>query len=271
MSNPVPQDPEAANYGYTGKMMLAALVCLFTVIFLLIFLHLYAKWLVRRRRRRENAILALWHALGQPDAVHGATAGNGTAKDGLDCAVLASIPVFLYKSGDRQDGLECAVCLSPFEDEEKGRELPPCRHCFHAQCIDSWLQLHSTCPVCRASVAVEVKIAIGAQAGSGNVGEEEAPPVENDGASGSRSGEAGEGRADVSESGEVAGLAGPSEVTADIETGSRPDDGGSSAVQIGTGCSFGPLKRMLSKNRMEKKVPSSIRAGCGGGEEAEKA
>ncbi|XP_031498298.1 RING-H2 finger protein ATL2-like [Nymphaea colorata] len=256
-------EPDAADYGYTSKMMLAAVVCLFTVIFLLIFLHLYAKWLVRRRRRRERDILALWHTLGPPDVVHGAFAGTNMAKAGLDSAVLDLIPVFSYKSDDHQEGLECAVCLSPFEDEEKGRELPPCRHCFHVQCIDSWLHLHSNCPVCRAivDVADEVKIGLESQIGSGNVGEEEARTAETEAGAGSRSGEAGEVRAEVGESGEVSGLAGPSEVRVDIETGSRPEEG-SSVVQAGTGCSFGSLKRMLSKNRVEKKVLSSNRASC---------
>ncbi|XVE97923.1 hypothetical protein REPUB_Repub03eG0060800 [Reevesia pubescens] len=47
---------------------------------------------------------------------------------------------------------ECAVCLSVFEDEEEVRQLPRCKHSFHAPCIDMWLYSHFDCPLCRASV-----------------------------------------------------------------------------------------------------------------------
>ncbi|XWS70072.1 hypothetical protein CRYUN_Cryun03dG0017600 [Craigia yunnanensis] len=47
---------------------------------------------------------------------------------------------------------ECAVCLSVFEDGEEVRQLPRCKHSFHAPCIDMWLYSHFDCPLCRASV-----------------------------------------------------------------------------------------------------------------------
>ncbi|XP_020574363.1 probable E3 ubiquitin-protein ligase ATL44 [Phalaenopsis equestris] len=46
----------------------------------------------------------------------------------------------------------CPVCLVEFNDGDGVRKLPECMHCFHVQCIDKWLPLHSTCPVCRAEV-----------------------------------------------------------------------------------------------------------------------
>lgn len=43
---------------------------------------------------------------------------------------------------------ECSICL-----EEITRRTPVgccnCGHCFHQQCIDRWLQRHTTCPLCR--------------------------------------------------------------------------------------------------------------------------
>ncbi|KAG4178547.1 hypothetical protein ERO13_A10G050237v2 [Gossypium hirsutum] len=31
--------------------------------------------------------------------------------------------------------------------------LPMCHHCFHAHCIDAWLEVSPTCPICRVNVA----------------------------------------------------------------------------------------------------------------------
>lgn len=46
----------------------------------------------------------------------------------------------------------CAVCLQEAEEGEKMRRLTICRHCFHADCIDTWLGEMSTCPLCRAEI-----------------------------------------------------------------------------------------------------------------------
>ena len=35
--------------------------------------------------------------------------------------------------------LKCPVCLGPYEEEEKIREMP-CRHNFHTKCLLPWLQ-----------------------------------------------------------------------------------------------------------------------------------
>ncbi|KAG7997455.1 hypothetical protein I3843_01G212300 [Carya illinoinensis] len=45
-----------------------------------------------------------------------------------------------------------AVCLTDFEDDECVRQLPRCKHSFHAPCIDLWLYSHSDCPLCRTPV-----------------------------------------------------------------------------------------------------------------------
>lgn len=47
---------------------------------------------------------------------------------------------------------DCAVCLRKISSAEPLQVLPTCHHGFHAHCIDAWLVLHSTCPLCRANV-----------------------------------------------------------------------------------------------------------------------
>ncbi|XP_044497587.1 putative RING-H2 finger protein ATL61 [Mangifera indica] len=48
--------------------------------------------------------------------------------------------------------IDCTVCLNKVLQGEPLRVLPTCYHGFHAHCIDAWLKLHSTCPLCRADV-----------------------------------------------------------------------------------------------------------------------
>ncbi|KAL7167101.1 hypothetical protein ACSBR2_037721 [Camellia fascicularis] len=76
--------------------------------------------------------------------------GSRSRFSGIDKAVIESLPFFRFSSlkGSKQ-GLECVVCLSEFEDTEVLRLLTKCRHAFHMNCIDNWLESHSSCPLCR--------------------------------------------------------------------------------------------------------------------------
>ncbi|XVF76623.1 hypothetical protein PTKIN_Ptkin13bG0281000 [Pterospermum kingtungense] len=58
------------------------------------------------------------------------------------------IPIFRYTKDCNED--MCAVCLGDFKEGEQIRVLPDCLHFFHVPCIDTWLNLHSNCPLCRA-------------------------------------------------------------------------------------------------------------------------
>ncbi|XP_030516905.1 E3 ubiquitin-protein ligase ATL42-like [Rhodamnia argentea] len=75
---------------------------------------------------------------------------------GINKTVIESLPFFRFSSlKGSKEGLECAVCLSKFEDIEILRLLPKCRHAFHIDCIDYWLERHSSCPLCRHKVSAE--------------------------------------------------------------------------------------------------------------------
>ncbi|KAL4386140.1 hypothetical protein GQ457_09G027890 [Hibiscus cannabinus] len=73
---------------------------------------------------------------------------------GLEPVAVANFPTKNY--GDEcfstSDDAQCIVCLSEYHADDILRILPYCGHFFHVTCIDTWLQQHSTCPVCRLSL-----------------------------------------------------------------------------------------------------------------------
>ncbi|CAO2039264.1 unnamed protein product [Urochloa humidicola] len=86
--------------------------------------------------------------------------GSGMSRRGargVDPELLRSLPVTVYRAaagpGLEKEAVECAVCLAELEDGEAARFLPRCGHGFHAECVDTWLASHTTCPLCRLTVA----------------------------------------------------------------------------------------------------------------------
>ncbi|XP_066320238.1 putative RING-H2 finger protein ATL69 [Miscanthus floridulus] len=49
---------------------------------------------------------------------------------------------------------------------EMVRSLPECRHQFHVDCIDAWLQMHVTCPLCRSDLSPRRRVTTAAPVGS---------------------------------------------------------------------------------------------------------
>lgn len=45
----------------------------------------------------------------------------------------------------------CCICLAKYEDNDELRELP-CSHFFHTQCVDKWLKINATCPLCKSEI-----------------------------------------------------------------------------------------------------------------------
>lgn len=74
----------------------------------------------------------------------------------LDSYIMHSLPITQFKKDDQQttrpNNADCAVCLGEFVDGEWLKHLPYCSHVFHVACIDTWFQIHSSCPLCRSNV-----------------------------------------------------------------------------------------------------------------------
>ncbi|KAK8533155.1 hypothetical protein V6N12_076434 [Hibiscus sabdariffa] len=49
------------------------------------------------------------------------------------------------------DDAECCICLSAYDDGVELRELP-CGHHFHCACVDKWLCINATCPLCKYNI-----------------------------------------------------------------------------------------------------------------------
>ncbi|KAJ1255520.1 hypothetical protein BS78_K198900 [Paspalum vaginatum] len=163
---------------YDANVLVAAVTALSAAVAFVAALHLYARCLLQRR-----AALAAGghpHALvlqSPPDVsyeveVVSVAAGACGQDAGLDATALRALPVFAWESKEGEE--LCAVCLGEMEDGELGRLLPACRHVFHVACIDAWLGVSSTCPVCRTAAAAA---AAAAPAGGVDHGEVEPTPT----------------------------------------------------------------------------------------------
>ncbi|XP_019101734.1 PREDICTED: RING-H2 finger protein ATL68 [Camelina sativa] len=83
---------------------------------------------------------------------------------GLDHSIINSYPKFHFTKdiasvvvggdgfhdGEGRD-TTCSICLCEYTEEEMLRMMPECKHYFHVYCLDAWLKLNGSCPVCRNS------------------------------------------------------------------------------------------------------------------------
>ena len=67
----------------------------------------------------------------------------------------AALPPVVPYAGAARKGLpeDCPICLESFGGDDGVRVVPACGHLYHAPCIDRWLDMRNSCPVCRCAVA----------------------------------------------------------------------------------------------------------------------
>lgn len=144
---PSPSPSSATPFRPGVAVVVGILTSVFSITFLLL---LYAKHCKRSAAESSGPY-------GGGTASSGGGASGGERRNsGVERAVVESLPVFRFGAlRGQKAGLECAVCLGRFEPAEALRLLPKCRHGFHVECVDTWLDAHGTCPLCRARVDPE--------------------------------------------------------------------------------------------------------------------
>lgn len=103
------------------------------------------------------------------DHLSGPSGRNVSSNDvvldiGIDEETIKTYPKVMYSDAKKEGrgGLSsttsttttsncCSICLADYKGSDMLRMLPECHHFFHVKCVDPWLRLHPTCPVCRTS------------------------------------------------------------------------------------------------------------------------
>ncbi|KAH6761941.1 hypothetical protein C2S52_019374 [Perilla frutescens var. hirtella] len=79
--------------------------------------------------------------------------GASIQHEGLTAAAISAFPKCTYAQlNPLKTSSGCAVCLGDYKERETLRLLPDCGHIFHRSCIDPWLIINPTCPICRNSI-----------------------------------------------------------------------------------------------------------------------
>ncbi|CAI9785947.1 unnamed protein product [Fraxinus pennsylvanica] len=106
--------------------------------------------LMNRRRRADaaarNAAIAIATATVTPQ--------SAAVVAGLDDSTIESYTKVVIGESRRlpgHNGVTCPICLVDYNPKDTLRCIPQCEHCFHSECIDEWLRMNGTCPVCRSS------------------------------------------------------------------------------------------------------------------------
>jgi len=94
---------------------------------------------VRRPRRRFHFLTASRRALAREMSLE-------IEMSEASMRAISELPTHIVAEGDEVSS--CAVCLEDFRPGDEQKTLP-CFHRFHTPCVDHWLQLQGSCPVCR--------------------------------------------------------------------------------------------------------------------------
>ncbi|XP_075487563.1 RING-H2 finger protein ATL67-like [Primulina tabacum] len=154
------QNLNSIGLGYAIAIAFGFLVLFSTI---LLASYICCRSATARRRRRHNRSLSSTNpapstenSVYLPRVIFVAEDDESDSQNvvvGLDQAVIDSYPKFVFskRNGDGGNETVCSICLCEYREAEMLRMLPDCRHYFHVMCVDAWLKLNASCPVCRNS------------------------------------------------------------------------------------------------------------------------
>ena len=83
-------------------------------------------------------------------------AANGAGAPPASKEAVSKLKTCKISSKEKEEKASCSVCTDEYEVEEEVREMP-CGHKFHKDCLDPWLKLRNSCPVCRFELPTDDK------------------------------------------------------------------------------------------------------------------
>ncbi|KAL0408699.1 UNVERIFIED_CONTAM: E3 ubiquitin-protein ligase MP [Sesamum radiatum] len=84
-------------------------------------------------------------------------------------ASIDAMPSVEIVNGENDDE-QCVVCLEEWEAGNMAKEMP-CKHKFHGDCIEKWLKIRGSCPVCRYEMPADEDDDAGKRTSGENDGE----------------------------------------------------------------------------------------------------
>ncbi|KAI8800103.1 hypothetical protein BJ742DRAFT_780697 [Cladochytrium replicatum] len=77
---------------------------------------------------------------------------------------ISALPRVKVEQSMIEQNVDCTICQDDFVLEEELTRLP-CEHYFHPPCIEPWLKINGSCPVCRFSLNAKTDDAAAGEAG----------------------------------------------------------------------------------------------------------
>ncbi|WOL07118.1 E3 ubiquitin-protein ligase [Canna indica] len=115
--------------------------------------------LLKTLDRIRSFVLTILHHAGAyrrtnpPPAPPAPPAAPSSIKAQLPVVEFASFVKECIADEDEASAAVCIFCLEGLELEDEVRKLGNCRHAFHKECIDQWLENGQVnCPMCRSDI-----------------------------------------------------------------------------------------------------------------------
>jgi hypothetical protein len=105
---------------------------------------------------RENFTANDYEVLSQLDVIN-QSLGQGQQQRGATEQMINRLPLHSMTQSEIEskagsNSAQCSICMETFNEGDVVRVVM-CMHSFHRDCLDPWLRLHPTCPICKISIS----------------------------------------------------------------------------------------------------------------------